>query len=358
MTTYSNDTQFDSKFQQALLPLISDRHCTEFIATVGYVGRPLLKSMESSLLKLAGRGRCRIIIGLLFHEGCTQLTKDYLEELDRKLKTRNSDSGIFVTRFQYHGKVYKVVNNQLTKVFVGSSNFSTASWSTRKEFNIDVSEPQSKAKTAAFIDYIQNHRDTVALSTVPIKIKTKGSKKVNISKKLQNYIVDRAIYSALPAVVGQFAHLLRVDSNPASGLNLYFDKGRRIAGSNKFEPRPWFEIELACQASEIRNQFYPGSVPRPSSHSRAGDFVAYIKDGQKIYKLDMKVGGSGGKNIYSARSNGGREILGQYIKGKLQNAGLIQEGDLITSEILEVYGRDTITFKKINDSTYIIDFSV
>jgi len=361
MATFSNDTKFDSTFQKALLPLINNRNCNEFTVAVGYVGESILRKMESKLLEIANRGKCRVIIGLLFHEGCYQSKKDYLEELDGKLRDKNASSGIFVTRFQYHGKVYKVVNDQVSRVFVGSSNFSTPSWTTRKEFNIDVTQSQAKSKSLAFVDYILSHKDTVPLTAVPIKLKKRGSNKVNIRKELQNNIVNRAIYNALPAPVGQFDHLLRVDANLASGLNLYFDRGRRIDGSDKFEPRPWFEIELASQATEIGNQYYPKSVligKKPSSTARTGDFTAFIKDGQKIYKFDMKVGGSGGKNIYSAKSSGGRKVLGQYIKGKLHNAGLLKEGDLITSETLIGYGRDTITFKKIDDSKYIIDFSV
>ena len=361
MATFSNDTKFDSIFQKALLPLISKGSCIEFTVATGYVGVPILKKMESKLLAIARSGKCRIVVGMIFHEGCTQSTKDYLEQLDSRLRAVNPISGIFVTRFSYHGKVYKVVNNLSTKVFIGSSNFSTASWNNRKEFNIDVDEPQVKAKTLAFLEYILSHKDTISLSKHSLKIKAKGSKKVSISKNLEDYAVSIATYNALPNPVGQFHHRLRVDENPKSGLNLYFGRGRLDKATRKYAPRPWLEIELASNANEYNSQHYPKSVAKPdrsaTSKARIGDFVAYLKDGDKVYKMDMKVHSDNGKNISSANSSGGRGTLGKYIKGKLQDAGVLADSEIVTSQTLSDYGRDTVTFKKINNSTYIIDFS-
>ena len=360
MATYSNDTKFDGTFQKALLPLIRGRDCTEFIVAVGYVGVPILKKIESNLLAIAKRGECRIIIGMIYHEGCTQSTKSYLEQLDSRLRKVNSSSGIFVTRFSYHGKVYKIVNNSSTSVFIGSSNFSSASWTSRAEFNLKVDEPQLKTRTLAFISHIESHNDTIELSNHSLKVKSKGSKKISISRDLKDYIVPSAIYNALPKPVGQFDHILRVDENPKSGLNLYFGPGRLISGTNKYAPRPWNEIELSANATEYNSPYYPKSKPVPgrstTSKARTGEFVAFINDGQKVYKIDMKVHADNGKNISSADTSGGRATLGKYIKGKLQDAGVLTEGELVTSQTLVDYGRDTITFFKIDDSTYIIDF--
>ena len=184
MATYSNDTKYDLTFERGLYPLIKKANCNEFIAAVGYVGVPILKKIESKLLGIAKRGKCQIIIGMIFHEGCAQSTKIYLEDLDSRLRTVNPKSGIFVTRFSYHGKVYKVVNSSATRVFVGSSNFSTASWNSRIEFNIYVNEPMLKTKTEGFLSYIQSHKDTIPLSKHTIKVKANKSKKVNISNMI------------------------------------------------------------------------------------------------------------------------------------------------------------------------------
>ena len=67
MATFSNDTKFDSIFQKALLPLISKGSCIEFTVATGYVGVPILKKMESKLLAIARSGKCRIVVGMIFH---------------------------------------------------------------------------------------------------------------------------------------------------------------------------------------------------------------------------------------------------------------------------------------------------
>lgn len=70
----------------------------------------------------------------------------------------------------------------------------------------------------------------------------------------------------------------------------------------------------------------------------------------------MRVSADFGKNIASSNESGGRETLGKFIKGKLEKRGLINEGDVITSETLMDYGNDTLELHKISDSAYILNF--
>ena len=70
----------------------------------------------------------------------------------------------------------------------------------------------------------------------------------------------------------------------------------------------------------------------------------------------MEVCSAGGKAIMSSRESGGRETLGRFIKGRLEAAGVLQRGGLITSDTLAAYGRDSITLQKIDDKNYILEF--
>ena len=67
----------------------------------------------------------------------------------------------------------------------------------------------------------------------------------------------------------------------------------------------------------------------------------------------MRVHSDNGKNISSSED---REILGELIKGKLERANVLSVPEVITSETLYQYGRDTIDLIKISDSEYIIHF--
>jgi HKD family nuclease len=355
--TYSNYSNFDSKFTKGIAPLVKRRDCREFIAVVGYVGQSMLQQIEPSMLSIAKRGVCQIIVGMIEKEGASQHLKDYLESLDQRLRSLNASSGIFVTPAKYHGKIYKVVNGKKAKIFVGSSNFSKQSWSDNGEFNICIDDSATKLKTLKFIAYMQNL--SIDLSVITLKVKTRGINNIIIKKDLKDFTKGaRTKFNKLSAPIGQFDHTLRVEDNPASGLNLYFEAGRFSKKKKTFKTRNWFEVELATNTVEQKNKFYPPSVPvpnkrSPSSKARTGDFTAYIEDGKDIYEIPMKVGGDSGKNIYSAND---RNIFGKYIKGKLQNSGALAQNKPVTEEVLQIYGRNTVTFKKIDNSTYIIDF--
>mgnify|MGYP003317720439 FL=1 len=45
-----------------------------------------------------------------------------------------------------------------------------------------------------------------------------------------------------------------------------------------------------------------------------------------------------------------RSILGELIKGKMERAGALKRYEQITKETLDVYGKDYIELKKINDT--------
>ena len=51
-----------------------------------------------------------------------------------------------------------------------------------------------------------------------------------------------------------------------------------------------------------------------------------------------------------------REVLGELIKGKLQREGYLEENDPVTLETLQNYGREYISFKKIRDKVYYLEF--
>ena len=51
-----------------------------------------------------------------------------------------------------------------------------------------------------------------------------------------------------------------------------------------------------------------------------------------------------------------RSLFGEFIKGKLQRGGHLNENEKITSDTLISYGRDEIVLKKIDDTNYFIEF--
>ena len=129
--------------------------------------------------------------------------------------------------------------------------------------------------------------------------------------------------------------------------------------------RPWYEVEIAACKTDRDNPFYPKSKlinltakgkNGKAKKSRNGEFTAYAEDDGKYYKFDMTVYADYGKNISTSKKSGGRQTLGKFIKGKLERAGLLKEGQRITTDMLLEYGSSHIKFIKISDSIYVIDF--
>lgn len=51
-----------------------------------------------------------------------------------------------------------------------------------------------------------------------------------------------------------------------------------------------------------------------------------------------------------------RTIFGEFIKGGLESAGVLRRGEPITDEVLEAYGRDSVTLTKLTNGEYVVTF--
>ena len=79
----------------------------------------------------------------------------------------------------------------------------------------------------------------------------------------------------------------------------------------------------------------------------------YTDDG---WKFDCKIQGDYGKNF---RSAGDLKTLGRWIKGRLERAGCLTVGQPVTEEVLQKYGRKTISLKETDEqNVWLLDFSL
>jgi len=72
------------------------------------------------------------------------------------------------------------------------------------------------------------------------------------------------------------------------------------------------------------------------------------------WQFQCKTSGDFSKNF---RSENDLQILGKWIKGKLENSGALEVGDLVTEETLRQYGNDTITLRSTSlPNTWLLSF--
>ncbi|MCD7873058.1 MAG: NgoFVII family restriction endonuclease [Clostridiales bacterium] len=134
--------------------------------------------------------------------------------------------------------------------------------------------------------------------------------------------------------------------SPQSNLNVFFGKGRE-SKNGLVKPRHWYEVELIVPKTITCQPGYP------QSKTDDAEFDVITDDG---WSFRCKVSGDYSKNF---RSEGDLKILGKWLKGRLENAGVLKVGEPVTAETLKNYGRDTFTLTKTNiPGTWFLDFEV
>ncbi len=331
----------------------------KLIVASGYFGVSPIIEQQDGIINLCKRGECKILIGMIYHGGVTDQQKKVLVDLDAELRNINKNSGVFVSTKPYHGKIYLFDDtaNSTQYLYLGSSNFSEEGFATRHESTALIQDEKTKNDTKEYLNHLFDPEISKPLNKVDLKLK-KASSFVSLSTELlENYKIEPSEYPNKNATTEICEIELRVDSQPNSSLNLYFDKGRINKETGLYAPRPWYEIEITSTKQERQNPFYPRSTLVGSgTNSRNGEFIAYAEDNGLYYKFRMKVCSADGKAIFSSEESGGRETLGKFIKGKLERKGLLEEGQRITSDTLREYGRSCIRLIKITEDVYILEF--
>jgi len=345
MSVFANHKDFGGDFGNEVSRLFEG--CMSLDIASGYFGRGLVDSLMPELLRIAARGRCRVLVGMIFNEGVTESQKRFLEALDSGLQSASPESGVFVSMRQFHGKVYLFRGGAEESIFVGSSNFSESGFKYNLEFNVLVDEARTKASVTSFLDYLFGPTcDFVArLGNVELLTRERGRRtflRESADKSpLQGCLVNDAEFPEARHVESVVEIKLRVDDQPNSSLNLFFEKGRKTQ-MGKYTPRPWYEVEVTSTAQERKQAGYP-----------IDDFIAYARDGDNKYRIPMITASDKFKAITS-RNN--RLILGELIKGRLERGGVLVQGERITSETLEDYGNDKIVLRKFAEKEYYLDF--
>ena len=120
------------------------------------------------------------------------------------------------------------------------------------------------------------------------------------------------------------------------------------------KPRHWYEVELIVPISMRKTDQYPKGTPKGEAETQ---FRVYTDDGFSF--MCQVNGGEEGLWNKNLRSSGDLTTLGKWIKGRLENEGVLTIGDVITDATLSAYGRNTITMTKIQDSDdWFLDFGV
>lgn len=328
---------FSEKFDELLY--LSDKIQ---IAT-GYITADSLAELNR-IIMLNRKPKMDLVIGMHYFDGFAK--KEYNAAIDFSNYLVENDMGCIYlsTAFKYHGKIYSFLcDNSPSVSIIGSNNLSSITeYSRIYESSIIIEEPDANKQLNHFINnLIQVSKPILNCEITKFKENNPLLNDHDGVDKIESFDVSKISLTSTKFKIPLKAGYEHTKSN----LNVFFGKGREDK-RGLVKPRHWYEIELIVPSEITSKKGYPGN-------NSSSIFHVITDDG---WKFQCKVSGDYNKNF---RSEGDLKILGKWIKGRLENAGVLKVGDLVSNKILSDYGRSDFDLIKTDQSDlWFLNFGV
>ncbi len=303
--------------------------------STGYVSvesiRFLLENVKASTLP-----HIDLAIGMHAFDGFTKTQYDAAMNLADELKKSNTGSASICISFPFHGKIFAFhKNGKPFAAIIGSSNLSgLCPGSPNVEVDAAIEDPKFLEELSAFQKQLRGK------ACEPLE-------NWNPKRFIQNNVLVGA-ERLNPKEAGKFWSLkqltefsIPLKAELKSNLNACFGKGRENKRKKLIRPRPWYEVELVV----------PSIITALPEYPRQQSFKTITDDG---WSFNCKTSGDYSKNF---RSENDLSILGTWIKGRLESAGLLKIGELVNEDMLRRYGKDHIKLIKTEDpEIWLLEF--
>ena len=321
---------------------------TQLDIAVGYITSDSLVELQK-IVELNTLKALNLTIGMHYLERFTKVEYNTALKLNDFLKENNCGEVRLVTPFRYHGKLYSYSNEQGAFAgIIGSNNLSSIVDSGTRVYESAVllDDKDMAYQIYEFIgELVRTSTDNIS------DLKIDAFREVNpllegheYVKKLEPRDVTEIMLQRTE--ISFDIPIKPYEVSPQSNLNAFFGKGRE-AKNGLIKPRHWYEVELIVPNNITGQNGYP------KAKTDAAIFDVVTDDG---WSFKCKVSGDYSKNF---RSEGDLKILGKWLKGRLENAGVLRVGDPVRKETLEKYGRDTFTLTKTSvPGVWYLDFGV
>ena len=301
----------------------------EICLTVGYVSEKSLLFLKENL---EGGSLPTMILTIGMH-GFDHFTRaQYLlvKEIAELLHRSGKGAVEICTAFPFHGKLHIFRRaGQPKAALLGSSNLSGLETARRIfELDVEIKEEGLLGQLEALQDDIRSKAATDFLTWKPKKFK------------------PSKLMAGVPSVIGaaeaevsnvksrsRREYRLPLKCTARSNLNVYHGKGRETTKTGLIRPRPWYEIEIIVSNSITAEPGYPCK--------KAFDVIT-----DDAWRFRCKTSGDYAKNF---RSEGGLSVLGTWIKGRMEEAGKLRIGEVITPSHLADYGRTYVSLWSTDD---------
>ncbi len=316
---------------------------------VGYVSSDSLIELQKTIELNSNIRALNLIVGMHYFDRFTKVQYDAAIHLNDFLTSNHLGGVRLVNAFRYHGKLYSYSNDAGPFAgIVGSNNLSSI-----VDGGIRVYESSILLRDAAsakqISDFISQLIQTSTKNIAELEIDTFNDENALLDG---HEFVEKVSPQKLADVIcAKTATSFEIpikpyEVSPQSNLNVFFGKGRE--GKNGLvKPRHWYEVELIVPKSVTGQPGYP------QGQTDNAVFVVVTDDG---WSFKCKVSGDYSKNF---RSEGDLKILGKWLKGRLENAGVLTVGSPVTADTLNRYGRNSFTLTQTTmPGVWFLDFGV
>ena len=316
---------------------------------VGYVSSDSLIELQKTIELNTNIRTLNLIVGMHYFDRFTKVQYDAAIHLNDFL-TKNDLGGVrLVNAFRYHGKLYSYSDDSGPFAgIIGSNNLSSIVDGGVRVYESSILL-RDNASARQMNDFISRLMQTSTKNIAELEIDTFNNENDLLDghefvEKVSAQNLARAICSKTD--ISFEIPIKPYEVSPQSNLNVFFGKGRE-ARNGLVKPRHWYEVELIVPKSVTSQPAYP------QGKTENAVFTVITDDG---WSFRCKVSGDYSKNF---RSEGDLKILGKWLKGRLENAGVLMVGNPVTADTLKHYGRSSFTLTKTTiPGVWFLDFGV
>jgi hypothetical protein len=320
---------FDDYFSEAFY------NANRISLVTGYVSEESIADLNFMLRRHKGLESFQMIVGMARFDGLTVAQKKGLLETTSILSERGLGDLVVPTAIPVHAKmtIFHSESGPST-CLVGSSNLSSLSPGLR-QWNAEIASDDKVMAVNVERSIRELRKYSLKFEEVSPLIPVLDNSRRLLSDRNDVSTSSSGLISSCDTVYD-----LELKCSEKSNMNVFFGKGR----SGGRLPRPWYEIEVIVNKKITDLVGYP--------RKEAGPFTVRTDDG---WQFECRVSGDNNKNFRSAHD---LEILGKWIKGRLEASDCITPGERIVPEALKSYGRDSIRlgYDSTNDE-WVLDFS-
>lgn len=316
---------------------------------VGYVSADSLIELQKIIELNSNIRTLNLIVGMHYFDHFTKVQYDAAIHLNDFLMHNQLGGVQLVNAFRFHGKLYSYSN--VTGPFagiIGSNNLSSIVDGGIRVYEsaILLNDATSAKQMCAFICQLMK---TSTKNIADLEIDTFNEENVLLDgQEFVEKVSPQILASSMCAKtdISFEIPIKPYEVSPQSNLNVFFGKGRE-SKNGIVKPRHWYEVELIVPRAVTIQPGYP------QSKTDNAVFSVITDDG---WSFKCKVSGDYSKNF---RSEGDLKILGKWLKGRLENAGVLTVGSPVTADTLKRYGRDSFTLTKTTmPGIWFLDFGV